>query len=119
MMEWRSDISVSSRPTALERMVSAKTADRARPSLLARYMAASASRSSDSGSTEAEIARAMPALADRTRSPPSPLKGSFIAERIRSATASDARLVRQAFAQHDEFIAAHAGKGVLRDAPAP
>ena len=49
-IDWRSDTSVSSRPIALVRIVGAKTADRARPSLLARYMAASASgRRSESG----------------------------------------------------------------------
>ena len=112
MMDRRSDISVSSRPIALVRMVSAKTADRARPSLLARYMAASASLSRTRGWTDAEVASAMPALTDMTSSPPSQPRGSVIAAQIRSATLTASCFARQCLAEHDEFVAADAGEGV-------
>ena len=73
---------------ARSRIERANTALRARPLSLARYIAASASRSSDSADPRDVLAVAIPVLTVTTSSPPPQLSGCAIASPIRSAMPS-------------------------------
>ena len=84
---------------------------RARPSFLARYIAASAWRSSVSEVSPAP-ATAMPMLAVTNTSSVVSATGSATASSSRRAIADGGFLVGEVVAQHDELVAAEAGDHV-------
>ena len=83
-----------------------------RPRSLARYMAASASRISVSGSASVSSGRAMPMLTPTNTSVSSMTNGPLTASSTRSAMAMASCWRDEVLAEDDELVAAEAGHGV-------
>ena len=99
------------------RISSSNSSQRPLPRSLARYIAASASRSSVSGARRPVRASAMPMLALRAGPRRSSWNGASITSSRRSATSiacGSASSTDEVVAEHGELVAAEAGDGVAR-----